>query len=169
MKKGDRKPRVPLVCEGCGKTFSLLQSQLGRGRGRTCSKTCADLVMQRGSELHCDLCDAAFYRAKSEQDADRHFCSTACHRGWRAFQRKGSTYPKDGARHRHRLVAERWLGRLLAPGEVVHHLDEDRQNASPENLAVFPNQSMHARCHQDRLTTEEIDRYRLTNLPNGAP
>ena len=34
----------------------------------------------------------------------------------------------------HRVIAEQNLGRSLRPGEVVHHLDEDKTNNSPENL-----------------------------------
>mgnify|MGYP001616820187 CR=1 FL=1 len=37
----------------------------------------------------------------------------------------------------HRLVAEDTLGRLLAKGEVVHHMDENRSNNAPENLQVM--------------------------------
>ncbi len=43
----------------------------------------------------------------------------------------------------HKLVAEASLGRPLAPGEVVHHMDGDRKNNSPDNLKVFSNQGEH--------------------------
>ena len=39
----------------------------------------------------------------------------------------------------HVLVAELRIGRLLEEGEVVHHLDRDRYNNSPENLCVMLN------------------------------
>ena len=34
-------------------------------------------------------------------------------------------------------------GRKLRPGEVVHHLDGDRTNNSPENLVVCSSASVH--------------------------
>lgn len=51
------------------------------------------------------------------------------------------------------MVAEQILGRKLKPGEVVHHIDENRHNNSPENLMIFPNQQAHAEYHQ-RLKKE---------------
>ncbi|MDP9486326.1 MAG: HNH endonuclease [Actinomycetota bacterium] len=39
----------------------------------------------------------------------------------------------------HVLVAEARIGRYLEDGEVVHHLDKDRDNNAPENLCVMLN------------------------------
>lgn len=59
---------------------------------------------------------------------------------------------------KHRLVAERVLGRILLPGEVVHHEDRDPRNNCPSNLWLFPSQAEHMRhhkrealCHQPAL------------------
>ena len=43
----------------------------------------------------------------------------------------------------HRLVAERILGRYLAPTEVVHHKDDDPSNNAPENLLVYETNGRH--------------------------
>lgn len=164
-----RKPRVSLKCEVCGASFELLPCQLGRGRGRYCSKPCREESYRRGSQMHCDLCDGVFYKQKAEQDSARSFCSAECYADWRAAQMKPDTYPRDGNRNRHRVVAEQWLGRPLAPGEVVHHIDEDKHNADPSNLAVFPTQAMHALCHKGGVSAADLDRYRLVNLPKREP
>ena len=58
-------------------------------------------------------------------------------------------YPKYMGRHRHRVEAEKKLGRPLLPGEIVHHIDGDKANYSPENLKVFNNQSEHAKWHAE--------------------
>ena len=54
----------------------------------------------------------------------------------------------------HRVVAEQTLvstalgeARKLRPGEVVHHLDEDKSNNSPENLVICSSASVHRRYH----------------------
>lgn len=43
----------------------------------------------------------------------------------------------------HRLVMEQKLGRHLLPGEVVHHIDDDRGNNHPENLELFQDNAAH--------------------------
>ena len=57
----------------------------------------------------------------------------------------------------HRLVMERKLGRYLTPHEVVHHIDGDSQNNSPENLIVF-------RTNADHLKSELKGK-----IPNWTP
>ena len=59
----------------------------------------------------------------------------------------GQSYAKLYGRHEHRVVAERILGRKLRKGEVVHHLDFNPRNNSPENLMIFRSQSEHAKYH----------------------
>lgn len=69
-----------------------------------------------------------------------------------AHYRKGerTKYIKFHGRHEHRVVAEKKIGRPLELGEVVHHIDGDKWNNSPENLAVLPSQAEHARLHAEK-------------------
>lgn len=160
-----RKDRVSLTCGVCGSTFERLACQLTRGRGRFCSNACRFEGGKRQTVLHCTLCDAPFSRHLSEQDSERQFCSRPCYMEWRALNR-GDTYPRQGPEHVHRLVAASVLGRPLRPGEVVHHLDEDKTHNDRSNLAVFPNQSYHARCHFGEMADDELHGY---SLAFGAP
>jgi hypothetical protein len=47
----------------------------------------------------------------------------------------------------HRLVAEQVLNRQLTEKETIHHIDFDKKNNKPENLALFENQKAHMRFH----------------------
>lgn len=55
-----------------------------------------------------------------------------------------------GYAYEHRLVAEQKIGRTLREGEVVHHIDENKQNNDPSNLEVVAGIAEH-RFHHRRL------------------
>lgn len=57
-------------------------------------------------------------------------------------------YPKFRGRYAHRAAAEILLGRPLKEGEVVHHLNGDKDDWSPHNVIVMPSQSAHARVEK---------------------
>jgi len=47
----------------------------------------------------------------------------------------------------HRLVVENFIGRILEPEEVVHHIDFNKSNNSINNLMIFPSQKEHSSFH----------------------
>lgn len=54
----------------------------------------------------------------------------------------------DGVRkRRHTIIAEKALGRALRSGEEIHHLNENDEDDTPENLVICPNRSYHALLH----------------------
>jgi len=65
------------------------------------------------------------------------------------------TYKKikleDGTtRDRHVIVMEQYLGRSLEPGEIVHHINEDKTHDDIENLELclrFVHSQYHAKDH----------------------
>lgn len=77
----------------------------------------------------------------------------------RIARRKGElkSYPKYLGRHLHRIAAEAKLGRSLNKGEVVHHIDGDKQNYAESNLMVFASQAQHAAWHAEHDKKKEGD------------
>jgi hypothetical protein len=53
-----------------------------------------------------------------------------------------------GYAYEHRLVAEQKIGRRLLAGEIVHHVDGDKQNNDPANLQVEPSIAAHRVEHR---------------------
>lgn len=47
----------------------------------------------------------------------------------------------------HVLVVERAIGRFLAKGELIHHIDGDKRNNNIGNLFLASGHSQHRRCH----------------------
>lgn len=64
---------------------------------------------------------------------------------------------KKGYVFEHRLVAEQTLGRPLAPGEVVHHIDHDPLNNAPDNLQVMT-RGEHSWLHTNERWAREANR-----------
>ena len=163
-----RKERVARVCGHCGKTIYFLECQLKRGRGNYCSRACKYEGTRRKSEVECQTCGKRFMRHISEQDIGvriNQFCSKPCYFIWRQENMSKDSYPKgEGGVHMHRLVAEQYLGRPLSPEEVVHHLDENKHNFDPGNLAVLPDQKFHAQVHFGSVPDSELRKYHLLTL-----
>jgi len=74
---------------------------------------------------------------------------STCRGGGYRYCRTEPPHPKRnalGLYPLHRVVLENKIGRLLAPGEIAHHLDENKENNDPANIALMTNAD-HSREH----------------------
>jgi len=150
-----KKHRIKLICEQCNQEFTRCPSQIKRpGQGRFCSCECMWESRRHGKRYTCDQCGLMFYRRAGEQSKNgpesKVFCSASCYQKARKTTMQSSTYLKKGGRHEHRIIAEKLLRRPLQRGEIVHHIDGNTHNNTPENLLVLPSQKDHARIHFSR-------------------
>lgn len=61
-----------------------------------------------------------------------------------------SHYRKVKGRHEHRIVAELKYGRKLTFDDVVHHIDGNKRNNSPDNLVVMT-RAEHIAVHREEM------------------
>jgi hypothetical protein len=80
-------------------------------------------------------------------------------------------YIIEGNDLQHRKIAEQVLNRKLNEKEVIHHIDHNPLNNSPDNFMLFETQKLHKSFEnkelqfgKTRYILEEIERRKITNI-----
>jgi HNH endonuclease len=144
-------------CDECNTVFQ-------RDRGRLASSKLATLPNARHICHRCVQTDRSLNRLHTIKERRRQetvgAVRLAPHTGY-LEEYIGPNYPFKTDRQRfksyhwerqHIVVMERVLGRALEQGEVVHHIDGNKQNNDPTNLDVMTVEE-HNACH-GRLANE---------------
>lgn len=121
-RRAARRPLPPCSVAGCGLPAREFDRKLCRTHGqRKRRHGSADVVVSRDEfRVRCRVAALKRCRPLSPQ-----------------------TYPKLFGRHAHRVVAEQKIGRPIATGEHVHHIDHDKHNYHPDNLEVMTARDHH--------------------------
>lgn len=138
--------QVELTCDGCGEESVALFRNYARGEKRW-----------GGGASFCRPC-ASKRTGEAKVGKRINVTPTPARQGARSGNWKGGRFiASDGyvmvyvgpRRHRkeHFLVMERHLGRPLARGEIVHHIDTDKLNNALDNLLRLPSESAHQQVH----------------------
>lgn len=146
LTKGSVK-RVILICDDCSKltgtTYAnYFRSKISRLSTKTYCRKCSNTrsgVQKRGLPI--------------KKTGPRPQVHASKHHSWKGGKFVGSDGyvliyigPKK-YRKEHFLVIEKDIGRKLKSGEVIHHIDVDKQNNKIENLDLLANESEHQKVH----------------------
>ena len=70
------------------------------------------------------------------------------HKGYKVVYMPDHPHARaNGYVYAHIIAMEAAIGRHLADGEVVHHIDGNKRNNSPDNLMLFRNNREHTKHH----------------------
>lgn len=147
------KNRVLVTCDWCGKEFEKCPSVIKK-HNFCCRQCLADFSNKtKNPGGYLNLKDYTrmgehFTRLNYELNPGRMTPETREKlRIARLNSGNGIAYKKFYGVHEHRVIAEQILRRPLTDEEVVHHMDGNNQNNSPDNLRVFSSQAEHALFH----------------------
>jgi len=97
---------------------------------------------RRQSKHKCTICNSEYIKWRKSQ-----IICPNCYKLSKNTGYKNNQYKKIGCRDEHRIIAEKILNRKLNYNEIVHHVDENPQNNSLDNLWVISRHN-HGKLHE---------------------
>jgi hypothetical protein len=131
-KEKTKTQRVECTCENCGKKFLMPPSKVAIGRGKNCSRECAAISKSKNTSGE----NSYYWNGGTHMKAGYRFIYSPNH------PKKNDT----GYVREHILVMEKHIGRYLEDGEIIHHMNHDKQDNRIENLMIM-SKSEHSKLH----------------------
>jgi 5-methylcytosine-specific restriction endonuclease McrA len=166
---GRPKTRATVVCKQCGECFEVRPSELKKGGGKFCSRSCATAYRN----THANPAKSEAVRKKiSENHADVSGEKNPMYgrRGNRAPSFIDGRSSFSGETYRKILLASGTEQKCRLCGGVdgsidVHHLDGNHKNNNPENLVFLCRKCHNTKAHiYERDNKGRITGSRLNNL-----
>lgn len=146
-------------CLICGKEIYVYPSKEKEGKGKYCSNRCFGLSA-KGKHFSVKTEFKKGERVSIKTEFKKGSTGNKC-LAWKGGVKKCSGYiriykPKHpGANKKyvleHRLIAEKYLGRYLKPSEIIHHINENKEDNRIENLYLFENIGEHNGFHNYKI------------------
>lgn len=136
-----------VTCQKCLQSFNVKPSWIKNGYGKYCSSTCRRSAAKKGKVVHCDTCNKEIYKslkALRGSKSGKLFCNKTCQTKWRNREFSQEKHPnwKSGKHTYRRIMKQSNQSKLCTLCQTsdervlaVHHIDEDRNNNTIENLA----------------------------------
>lgn len=153
---------IRVKCSLCGRQFDRKKSQVERAKNNYCSENCQHKARKDGTVFPCFICRKEIYRSKSAIEKNiskKFFCSSKCCMLWQNSEFVGEKHPNwKGGKCSYRGILTKKdpipFCRVCSKDDkrvlVVHHIDQDRKNNSPENLVWLCHNCHHLiHKHQD--------------------
>jgi|SRR3989344_3447304 len=148
-------------CLVCRNDFHTKPFYVNKGQGKYCSRQCGYIANRRRTKVACFLCGKEVDRTPKQlrtSKSQKYFCGKSCQTRWRNQIYIG---PKHAnwihGRQAYRTILSR-LGRAKMCAlcktrdervMAVHHIDRNRLNNSPQNLAWL--------CHNCHFLVHHYD------------
>lgn len=116
------------ICSICGKEFLRHASNAKKSSMACCSR----------------LCQTALFK---DVYAKSSIVGVKWHNGHKLIYLPDHPKAKKNYVFEHRVVIEKKLGIVLADKDVVHHINMNKSDNSPDNLDVFKTPKDHFKCH----------------------
>lgn len=150
MCKNKEIPHPVFKCDYCGKESTMPWSQYNRSKNHFCSQQCNNRF--HNAEKNKTLMTPEVREKVRQGQIEYHLYGPKKDRPKPPpkpkKQKSCKSYRRKESTPIHRIVAEEILGRKLKPGEVVHHINLNKLDNTPENLFVFSSSSEHSKYHK---------------------